>query len=91
MRTSNVKNEYLNYLQKTTSQEEAINLIKKKINRKVSVLPSTYAALAKNNIYRFNTKKFTYKKNKNYFKNKKVISYTYLDRLRILISKKFNV
>ncbi len=80
-----------NFFHKPSSHEEAINLIKKKINRKVSILPSTYAALVKNNIFRFNIKKLTYKNNNYYFKNKKIISYTYLDRLRILISKKFDV
>lgn len=81
----------LNFFHKASSHEEAINLIKKKINRKVSILPSTYAALIKSEIFQYKLKKFSYKNNNYYFKNKKIINYTYLDRLRILISKIFHV
>ena len=81
----------LNFFYKATSHEEAINLIKKKINRKVSILPLIQAALIKNNIFEFKLKKFSYKNNNYYFKNKKIINYSYLDRLRILISRIFHV
>ncbi len=81
----------LNFFYKASSHEEAINLIKKKINRKVSILPSIQAALIKNNIFEFKLKKFTYKNNNYYFKNKKIINYTYFDRLRILIARILHV
>ena len=80
-----------NFFYKATSHEDAINLIQKKNDKKVSIFPSIHAALINNKTFEFKLKKFSYKKNNYYFKDKKIINYRYLDRLRILIAKIFYV